>query len=470
MKIKLSLLVLLISLLACSAWAQVAITGQIQGLVTDASGALLPGASLTVSSPALMANRTVKTQKDGSYLFDQLPPGTYQLSVSAPGFKTWVQRGIVINPGFTATIRPQLQVGEVQQSVEVTSEAPVVDVKGNETATTFDSSLLQNIPSGRDIWSTVDQAPGTTPDRFDVAGNQSFQQATMEVHGSQPGEQVYSFNGLRLNWPGATGGFTAFYIDHDSLQEFQVVSDNAPAEVGVGGVYMNMVPKSGSNEVHGLAAIYYDTAATQAGVNEPTYQGQPVNVGSPMIMTRDSTVNLGGPLIKNKWWAFGSWRLYALKESVLSVRRQDGSPIADPNHQTNVTLRSDYQLTTNNRLNFDWWYNEQNRFFRRDEGYAFVAEQASWRQIEPAYILQGNWNSVIKNNLVLDTRFGYMHLLFPLGAQSSVTPADFSRIDPLQQTVTGAPIYTFLNPSQVLAFSSSASYYKGNWGGSHNFK
>ena len=447
---------------------QVAITGRIQGTVTDPSGAALPNAQLTATSPAMMAPRTATAQSDGSYLFDQLPPGTYDLSVTASGFRTWVQRGIVINPGFTATIRPELQVGQVSESVQVTGEAPVVDVKNNATSTTFDNTLLQSIPSGRDPWSTVEQAPGTTPDRFDVAGNQSFQQSTMEVHGSVPGEQVYSFNGLRMNWPGATGGYTSFYIDHDSLQEFQVVSDSAPAEVGVGGVYMNMVPKSGSNQLHGLAAIYYDSAATEAGVKEPTFNGNKVNVGSPIIMTRDTTVNLGGPIMKDKWWIFGSWRLYNIKESILSVRRQDGTPIADPNHQTNGLIRSDYQLTKNNRLNFVWWFNEQNRFFRRDEGYAFVSEEAAWRQIEPAYIVQGQWTSVIHNDIVLDTRFGYMHQLFPLGLQPGVTT--FSRIDPVLQTVTGAPVYNFLNPAQVLAFASSGSYYRGHMAGSHNFK
>src|SRR5256885_15597266 len=226
--------------LSVSAFAQVSITGQIRGTVTDASGALVPDVRVTATSPALMAARVSVTQKDGSYLLEQLPPGTYVINFAAPNFTGYLQRGIVLTPGFTATINPTLQVGQIEQSVEVTSDAPVVDVKGNETATTFDASLLQGIPSGRDTWSTVEQAPGTTPDRFDVAGNQSFQQSVLEVHGSQPGEQVYSFNGLRMNWPGSSGGFTAFYVDNDALQEFQVVSDNAPPAGGGGGRVMNM--------------------------------------------------------------------------------------------------------------------------------------------------------------------------------------------------------------------------------------
>jgi len=99
--------------------------------------------------------------------------------------------------------------------------------------------------------------PGSTLSTFDVAGNNSYQQSTMQVHGSTPAEQIYSYNGLDLNWPGANGGYTQFYTNHDSFDEFQVVADNAPASVPIGGVYMNMVTKSGSNQLHGQAVFYY---------------------------------------------------------------------------------------------------------------------------------------------------------------------------------------------------------------------
>src|SRR5258708_32061223 len=136
--------------------------------------------------------------------------------------------------------------------------------------------MLQDIPSGRDPWSTVAQVPGATVGTFDVAGDNSYQQSTMQVHGSTPAEQIYSFNGLDLNWPGANGGYTQFYTDHDSFEEFQVVADNAPSSVSIGGVYMNMVTKSGSNTLHGQAAMYYATAATQASPSAPTFSGAPV--------------------------------------------------------------------------------------------------------------------------------------------------------------------------------------------------
>jgi TonB dependent receptor/Carboxypeptidase regulatory-like domain len=450
--------------------AQVAVTGQIRGAVTDSSGGQLPNVTITAKSPALMTPRQVTTGEAGSYLFDSLPSGTYQLTFAITGFKTEIQSNITITPGFTATISPQLQIGSADQSVVVSAEAPVVDTTNNTSSTTFDDALLQGIPSGRDTFSTVAQAPGVATSDFDVAGSQSFQQSVMQVHGSLPGDQVYSFNGIRLNWPGSTGGYTSFYVDNDSLSELQVVTDSAQAEVAVGGVYMNLVPKSGANSMHGLAAAYYQSAGTQATISNPIYNGSPVSAGTPFIMARDVATNLGGPLIKDKWWLFGSWRLYDLKESVLSIRNQDGTPTTDPNHQSNITLRSDYQITTNNHVDFVWWYNEQNRFFRRDTAYSFVSADAAWRQIEPAYILQGQWTSLF-HSLLFDTRFGYLHQVFPLSNQPGTPITALNRQDVTLSTETGAPPNSFVNPASVIAVAEGVSLYKGHmWGGSHTFK
>ncbi len=263
-----ALVTLTVGLMPSLTLGQVAITGKIAGVVTDSSGAAVPSATVTVKSTALMAERTTITGADGAYLFDLLPLGTYEVTVASKGFKGFSETGVVLTAGFTATVNAKLQVGEVTDVVRVEGQN-VIDLQNVQASTTFDQTLLQDIPSGRDPWSTVAQMPGATVGTFDVAGNNSYQQSAMQVHGSTQAEQIYSFNGLDLNWPGANGGYTQFYTNHDSFDEFQVVADNAPASVPIGGVYMNMVTKSGSNQLHGQAAAYYLTAAFQAGVKQP---------------------------------------------------------------------------------------------------------------------------------------------------------------------------------------------------------
>ena len=469
MRRRIFFLFVLLSCLPAIISAQVAITGKITGVVTDSSGAAVPNATVTVKSTALMTPRTTSTGADGAYLFDLLAPGTYDVTVTVSGFRTASATGIVITAGFTATVNSKLQVGEVTQTVQVEGE-PVVDLQTAQTSTTFDQSLLQEIPSGRDPWSTVAQMPGVTSSTFDVAGNNSYQQSAMQVHGSTQAEQIYSYNGLDLNWPGANGGYTQFYTNHDSFEEFQVVADNAPASVPIGGIYMNQTTKSGSNELHGQAVIYYLTAATQAGVKFPVYNGSPVTSGSPFDMTRDTTASLGGPIIKDKWWLFGSYRRYDLNQQILSVTDQAGIPVKDINHQTNTDLRSDFQVNPKNKFSFIWLYNEQNRFFRRDTAYSFVTAEASWLQIEPAYILEGLWTSQVTNNLLLDFRVGYNKIVFPLSYQPGVTTASLNIQNIPASTETGAAPYQFANPAWVLKWTAGGSWYKPNWHGTHNIQ
>src|SRR3989442_3913141 len=272
-KLRLSMFVLVI-LMPGLTFGQVATTGKIAGVVTDSSGAAVPSATVTVKSTALMAERTTTTGADGAYLFDLLPIGTYEVTVISKGFKGYTETGIVLTAGFTATVNAKLQVGEVSEVVKVEG-VPVVDLQNNQTATTFDENLLQDIPSGRDPWSTLAQMPGATVGTFDVAGDNSYQQSTMQIHGSTPAEQIYSFNGLDLNWPGANGGYTQFYTNHDSFDEFQLVADNGPAQVPIGGVYKKKVNKAGGKGPQGEAGTELFTAPTQAGGKEPAVPRSP---------------------------------------------------------------------------------------------------------------------------------------------------------------------------------------------------
>ena len=461
----LATLTVALGLMPSSSYAQVAITGKIAGVVTDASGAAVPSATVSVKSTALMAERATTTGADGAYLFDLLPPGTYEVTVTSKGFKGFSEAGVVLTAGFTATVNAKLQVGEVTDVVRVEGQN-VIDLQNVQASTTFDQTLLQDIPSGRDPWSTVAQMPGATVGTFDVAGNNSYQQSAMQVHGSTQAEQIYSFNGMDLNWPGANGGYTQFYTNHDSFDEFQVVADNAPASVPIGGVYMNMVTKSGSNQLHGQAAAYYLTAAFQAGVKQP--KNAVVNTGSPFDMTMDASASLGGPVIRDKWWLFGSYRRYDLRQRILAVTDQAGVPVHDVNHQTNTDMRSDWQINPKNKFSLVWLYNEQNRFFRRDTAYQFVTQEASWRQIEPAYILQGLWTSQVTNNFLLDFRIGWNKIVFPLSYQPGATALNQQDIG--YSLESGAAPNAFINPAWVLKWSAGGSWYKPNWGGNHNFQ
>jgi hypothetical protein len=411
-------------------------TGTITGTVVDQSGAVLPGVTVTLSSTALIRGvHTATTSASGLYKFIALPPGSYDLKFELSGFRTIDRPGIRITANFVAKVDISLGLQNVAETVNVTGEAPVVDSKSTLISTSLDKGLLDNIPTGRDIWVLTEEVAGAVPDRYNVGGTESAQQTSFAIHGATA-QQDYSVNGLSMNWPGGAGNYTMFYFDYDSFDEVQVETAGAPAEVSVGGLYMNMITKSGGADFHGGMTFMWEPGKLQGNNVTDALRAQGITTANPIDRIMDIQPTLGGPISKNVWF-FTSYRMYIIDTQILGLPAGQN---VDINHQSNVLGKVTTQVTPNNKLMVQYYFNGQNRFFRRDNGYAFTTQDASWRQIEPAHLIQGQWTSVLGKALFLDTRFGYLHQIFPLGPQS--TASGISKIDDIFSTVSGsAPDY-----------------------------
>ena len=460
----LALLLLLCTTLPVSALAQTE-TGTITGTVTDQSNAVLPGVAVTLTSRALIGgSRTTTTTGTGAYKFIALPPGSYDLKYELAGFKAISRERIQISANFIATVNISMGVEALSETVSVIGESPVVDSKSALVATTLDKGLLDNIPTGRDIWVLTEEVAGTVPDRYNVGGTESAQQSTFAIHGATA-QQDYSINGLSMNWPGGAGNYTMFYFDYDSFDEVQVETAGAPAEVSVGGLYMNMISKSGSADFHGGTTLMYEPGKLQGNNVTDELKAQGITTANPIEHIVDFEPTLGGPISKHAWF-FGSYRMYVIDNQILGLPAGEN---VDINHQANVLGKVTTQITPQNNLMVQYYFNGQNRFFRRDNGYAFTTQDASWRQIEPAHLIQGQWTSVLSKALFLDIRFGYLHQIFPLGPQS--TAAGISKIDDILSTVSGsAPNYQ-TNLATRQQTNVSMSYFHDHLvGGTHAFK
>ena len=443
-------------------------TGTITGVVVDEQNAVLPGVTVTLNSAALIRQQTTVTNEGGSYTFVALPPGGYQVKFDLSGFAPVERTRINVSVAVVTTVNQTMRVATVTESVTVTGEASTIDVKSTSKGTNFDSSLLESIPQAREIWSTVEQVPGSTLSKFNVGGAESAQQSSMQIHGSAPGQQEYAINGLKLNWPGGNGGATAFYFDHDSFDEINVLTNGAPAEVATGGVYMNMVTRAGGNNFTGGASAFWEDDSFQGNNVTDELRALGIRQGNPINFIYDVNTNLGGPIRRDKVWFFSSYRRFDINTQILGILRPDGSPAADVNHQTNALGKVTAQLNNANKISGEFNFNYQNRFFRRPTS-DLVEEKASWRQIEPAYITQFQWTSLLTERLFLDARYGYLHLIFPLHYQDSVGPNDFSRRDIVRQTLTGAATYDFENLATRHQVNASVSYFF-DAAGSHSFK
>src|ERR671912_2529621 len=145
--------------------------GRINGTVTDNTGAVLPGVTVTATSPALIQPQVQVTETDGGFRFQALPPGVYELTFELAGFQNVKREGIRVVIGQTLTVDQKLEVANLQETVTVSGSSPIVDSTTTTKGTNFTKELLTEIPNARDVWASMSQAPGIQMQGFDVGGS-----------------------------------------------------------------------------------------------------------------------------------------------------------------------------------------------------------------------------------------------------------------------------------------------------------
>src|SRR5690349_7684206 len=157
---------------AYTASAQSVSSGTIQGMITDESGGVLAGVSLTLTSPQLQVPQIVKlSDAAGFYKFVDLPAGTYRLKAELPGFSTAIRNGLSLTVGFVATVNFGLTVGAVSESVTVSGQSPIVDLTSTSASIAFAKETLDAVPRGLDVQDIIQMAPGVTLPTPDVGGS-----------------------------------------------------------------------------------------------------------------------------------------------------------------------------------------------------------------------------------------------------------------------------------------------------------
>jgi hypothetical protein len=309
-------LVLVCLLATVRAQAQVQ-TGSIAGVVSDTSGAVLPGVVVTITGDRLIeGTQSFTTDATGAYRFDRLPPGDYRVKFELQGFKTVEQAEVRINAAFVATINARLEVGSLEETITVTGESPSVDVRSNVQQTIMSQEILEGVPTGRDPWSLAKLIPGVQVATYDVGGTQSVQQSSLSAHGSNTNDVSYNIDGATVNWPGGGGGATMMYYDQGMFEEVNYMTSAIPAEVLAGGVSINMVTKAGGNQWRGNARYSFANDDLQAENWADTQQVNPNFLGNPTKKTYDFNLSGGGALKQNKLWVNGTYRKWVVNKLV----------------------------------------------------------------------------------------------------------------------------------------------------------
>jgi Carboxypeptidase regulatory-like domain len=247
-------------------------TAGLQGTVKDSSGAVLKGAQVVVTANTLPGEKTAKTDANGYYRFANLPPGNYTVTVTAEGFDTQRNAGLVLETGHLPTVDFSLQVGKTQTIVEVSGEAPAIDVTTNHTMTNVTEDVIQDVPHGRSFQSVIQFAPSARNEP--LMGN-NLGQSTPGTGGAPPGSgtngQPYGFSVAGASdaensylvegqeTANLIGGYSHTNVPFDFIQEVQIKSSGIEAEHGgaLGGV-VNVIMKKGSNSYHGSVFAQFE--------------------------------------------------------------------------------------------------------------------------------------------------------------------------------------------------------------------
>ncbi len=396
-------------------------TGSITGMVTDASGAILPGVSITLTGERLIGGpQTQVTDTSGTYRFDRLVPGSYNVKFELQGFRTVDRPNVIINASFVATINGKMEVGQVSETITVTGESPTVDVRSNVQQTVMSQEILEGIPTGRDPWSLAKLIPGVQVATYDVGGTQSMQQSSLSAHGSNTADVSYNIDGATVNWPGGGGGATMIYYDQGMFEEVNYMTSAIPAEMMAGGVSINMVTKDGGNQWRGQLPYNFSNQDLQSENWAATQALNPNFRGNPTLKTYDMNLSGGGKLIENRVWINGTIRRWIVNKYVSNLN-PDGTQALDDNTLKNYSGKIVAQLTTNNKVTAGYFWNDKIRGHRRD-GSNRIPDIASVHQINPVQTTQLKYTG-IRNRLVFESNFSVMDGITHYTYQPD-TPAD----------------------------------------------
>ena len=282
--------------LSAPAYAQ-RTTGTIIGAVTDESGGVLPGVTVTLTGAGVAGSPTSITTETGTYRFTSLPPGEYNLAFVLQGFATVNRERVVLPLAETVEIAVQMKVSNLQETVTVTGDSPVVNTASAEVSTNFNREWVESAPQRRfTFFDLINQAAGVSPATSTSSRSSAF--------GSSVTENSYQLDGTDFTAPSTGAAWP--WPNTDAIEEVQVLSLGASAEYGnVQGAVFNVVTRQGSNAFHGDGNFYFQhDNLTSRNTTDAQDDGLPYHRDSYV----DTTWQVGGPIMKDKLWFFGSFQ------------------------------------------------------------------------------------------------------------------------------------------------------------------
>ena len=468
-------------------------TSSITGTVKDASGGVLPGVTVEVSSPALIEKtRSAVTSGSGQYAIPALRPGLYTVKFELPGFSTVIREGIELTSDFTATINADLKVGTLEETLTVTGESPIVDTSNITQRVVMTQEVRDALPTGRNIQAVGIMIPGTTLAlggggalSRDVGGSGNMQQSPLQYRGS--GDTVQTIEGLRLNNLCAQGAYSGVYWNDASFEEFSYVTGADSAEVGQGGMRVNMVPRDGGNSFRGSAIFNYagegfgSDNCGSAGIGLPCDRE---NLSGSKTFNKSNTLtnvdviqniwdvnpSVGGPIVRNKVWFNYTFRHYGSKKtkadayvdknpSQFVYEADTTQPGVDDGHIVSNAGRISWQVSGKDKISV--YHDEQHKYRDHWGISSTIPPDAAAIQVTPtSRVNVTKWTRTHTNKLLLEGGFGYYNQEYTELYQPSVTGIEDKVWD--ENAIRNSKVYNVVDQSnnrQANAWNAPADHF-----------
>ena len=426
-----------LSFLFLFSWAAAVMAGQgaaapagIVGQVTDGTGAVLPGVTVTATSPALQVPSIVAvTDERGEYRLTPLPIGIYAVTYELAGFQNSRREGVQLTVGFTAKIDQALNPGAVAETITVTGASPLVDVTSAATTTNITQRALDELPTTRDgLKAFMGQVPGVRTN-LDVGSSSLSDSVIFRAYG-QLGHSWHMLEGIMSSASTAAGNNGSHY-DFNAIDGTRVQTVGSNAEMPRRGILIDAVVKSGGNDFHGHAVVFGSDSRLEGSNVDEALQAQGVR-GTPALHNLwDFAGGLGGRIVRNKLWFYGAGRREGYDRDVLDAFYDDGTPIATNTVSNYTNDKVSYQMTPANRFTGFYMYT---RSFQRRGASKFVPAESREEARSTTSMWKGDWQTVRGSSLVASIQYG-VYRTYPhgFGLTDKVATTDLAT-----QYVTGA--------------------------------
>ena len=387
------------------------------------------------------------------------------------GFRPAEQRDIIVNANSTARVDLGLAIGSLEEGVTVTAEAALLDTTSALRQTVLTQDTLEALPNRLDVWSITRAIPSIVTNRVDVGGSESFLQSTVTMHGAVR-EGAYMIDGLDVSGIADTVDTNAtLYLDPFAFAESQFIAGNAPAEWARGGLLINMITKTGTNELHGgmtfsganrgMGLANYSPALKSqllAGVSPAILAIKPdLEPGADIHYLYDTGAWLAGPIVRDKLWFSTSYHGQQLLQYALGSYNPDGSQVPDDHYMWTTNNKIAWQMGRSTQLSY--FFTVQRKVNGHRLGGTFATAAASNNNNKTPTVNQVKWTSTLASKMVFDVAGSVFRAVDRFSRQEEVQDGDIASFDSVTNTATIAlPTYRD-NPLLRVAMQSGVGYF-----------